>query len=389
MKRKRLLSAGLSALALALALPATAWADDGHAFPEEGKIYVINRFNTEAAYMYEENGGLCTSVKDNTHKQYWQFIPTENANCYYIQNVTSKRYVQSTDITLSSQVAMGADPVEFEVKQNNESGTTAGYYYMASTDQATISVTDDVTKGLNYASAYSQVVAYWIKTGRGNSYWVLTETEYDYVAPAPVEVERTPLAERLGIYYIPCGSKSTAWLSGLTVTGDSESVTNPLHYSAAAQPAYCYNPVRSVSAAVVTGKTFTLSFTAQGIDGTQTIIAHFDWDRDGKFEARKEFESNATGTAEITIPEGTPEGKARMRFRIGDGDLNGADDEVSGQAYDFMIYVTGPTPPTGIARTAADPERDPTAIAYSVEGKQVRLDTHRGVYIQNGKKAIK
>lgn len=69
----------------------TALADGVGTFPEKGKTYLIHRFNNENSYIYENGASLLASPKTNTQKQYWQFIPTEKENRYYIQNVTSKK----------------------------------------------------------------------------------------------------------------------------------------------------------------------------------------------------------------------------------------------------------------------------------------------------------
>ena len=62
--------------------------NEGHTFPVEGKVYLLHRFSNTNSYIYENAGMLNASPNTNTQKQYWQFIPTANANCYYIQNVT-------------------------------------------------------------------------------------------------------------------------------------------------------------------------------------------------------------------------------------------------------------------------------------------------------------
>lgn len=175
--------------------------------------------------------------KTNTNKQYWQFVPTEKANCYYIQNVTSKRYVQSSKTPgESKQIKVGNTPVEFEIKPNTNDGAGAfkGYYYLCSTDQ-TIDNTVDGTLGLNYASTQGQVVAFHIRYNRGNSYWDIQESAYDYEAPAPIE--RSEYCKSLGIYVLPCGDKGAAYLKSLSITGENGNVTNALNYTASAQPA--------------------------------------------------------------------------------------------------------------------------------------------------------
>lgn len=245
MKLKKTL---LLTAAMVFTCSTTTLADDGHTFPEKGKVYVIHRYNDSNSYIYENGSALKTAPKTNTNKQYWQFVPTEKANCYYIQNVTSKRYVQSSNTKESQQIKVGNTPVEFEIKQNTTEGAAPkGYYYMCSTDQ-TIDNTKDGTLGLNYAGGQGQVVAYHIRYNRGNSYWDIQESAYDYEAPAPIE--RSEYCKRLGIYVLPCGDKGVAYLKSLSITGDNGNVTNALNYTASAQPGNYYNMVRTNSAEV-------------------------------------------------------------------------------------------------------------------------------------------
>lgn len=366
----------------------TTLADDGHTFPEKGKVYVIHRNNDSNSYIYENGSALNAAPKNNTNKQYWQFVPTEKANCYYIQNVTSKRYVQSSKTPgESKQIKVGNTPVEFEIKQNTN-GDFKGYYYLCSTDQ-TIDNTKDGTLGLNYASAQGQVVAYHIRYNRGNSYWDIQESAYDYEAPAPIE--RSEYCKRLGIYILPCGDKGAAYLKSLSITGENGNVTNALNYTASAQPGNYYNMVRTDSAEVIKGKTFNLKYEAEGMTSDYTVTAYFDWDKDGVFESKHEFLSNKSGSAEITVPAEAAEGKSRMRIRVNDNGLDGADDDVNGATYDFQIFVTNDPTVTKVNDIVANNGTNATAssAAYGIDGRRVNPKTHKGAYIQNRKKKIK
>lgn len=139
---------------------------------------------------------------------------------------------------------MGNTPVEFEIKPNTNDGAGAlkGFYYLCSTDQ-TIDNTKDGTLGLNYAGGQGQVVAYHIRYNRGNSYWDIQESAYDYEAPAPIE--RSEYCKSLGIYVLPCGDKGAAYLKSLSITGENGNVANALNYTASAQPGNYYNMVRT------------------------------------------------------------------------------------------------------------------------------------------------
>lgn len=366
-----------------------AQSDSGHTFPVEGKIYVIHRFNDQNSYIYENGTALNASASSNTNKQYWRFVPTTNANCYYIQNVTTGHYVQSShSVGLEQQVRTGNTPVEYQICQNTTNGASPkGYYYMCSTDQ-TIQTQSDGTWGLNYQQSTGKVVAYHIRYNRPNSYWDIIESNYDYEAPQAVA--HTALQKQLGIYVLPCGTVGNAWLKSLSITGMEDNVEDALNYSASSKPSDYFNLVRTDSAEVYAGKTFTLAFQTSGMDENHIITAYFDWDKDGVFEAKQDFGSLTATTTDILVPDTAKIGTTRMRFRLNDNGADEADDEVNGQIYDFLLKISSTPHPSGIQGADNFPKKDTKlSKAYSIEGKQVNLDTHKGIYIQSGKKKIK
>lgn len=369
---------------LSLATASLAQADDGHTFPESGKTYTLHRFSNDNAYLYEQGNLLYAAASSNTQKQFWQFIPTEKANCYYVQNATSKRYVQSSCTSQDAQIQTGEEPVEFKIVKNTSTETTAGYYYLCSTDQA-IDDSKDGTLGLNYQASTGKVVAYHIRYNRGNSYWDIQETDYTYETTQPAE--RSALSKRLGIYNQPCGTLGTAWLTRCTITG--EGVTNELNYTASTKPTNYWMPVRTDSAGVVPGEKFTLAYAAEGFTDGHSATAYFDWDADGIFETKEDFFAQAEGTAEIEVPANAATKRVRMRLRLTDDATEDAEDDVHGTIYDFQIFTALRTPetPTSIATPVA-PAADKDAPAYSIDGKRVNPETHRGVVILNGTKKI-
>lgn len=362
-------------------------ADDGTGFPVAGQTYLIHRYNNENSYVYENGNLLYAAPRSNTQKQYWQFIPTDTPNRYYIQNVTSKRYLQSTAGNENAQVRTGATPVEYEVKVNESTAAPRGYYYMCSADQA-IDATKDGTLGLNFQESTGKVVAYHIRQNRGNSYWEMVAADYDYEAPAPVP--HTAYAKRLGIYQQPCGSLGAAWLKACDATG--EGLVRPMSYTAAAAPSDYWMPCRNDSIVAVRGKAFELSYDAAGIDDSHAVTAYMDWDGDGLFEVRHDFFATARGSAEITVPDTAKLGKVRLRIRLTDNGLEGADDDVTGTVYDFPLYILATAPTQGPVGITPRPERPAIAAkasAYGVDGRRVDLATHRGVYIRKGEKRIR
>lgn len=370
-----------------LALPL--WADSTHTFPVEGKTYVIHRFNDQNSYIYESGNLLYASPSMNTQKQFWKFEPTANANCYYIRNVTTGHYIQSSySVGCEKQITLGATPVEFKIMKNTTSGATPyGYYYIASTDQ-TLNTTGDTSLGLNFQQSTGKVVAYWIRYNRPNSYWDIAESAYNYEAPEAIA--HTALQKRLGIYQLPCGTSGAAWIKSLMVEGNEKAVLSALNYAATAKPSDYYTLHRRDTAEVSLGTTFTLSYQATAIDNTYNVTAYFDWNKDGVFESAHEFGSQAESEVEIAVPDTAKIGVTRMRIRLTTNGLEGADDEVEGQTYDFLLHISPASTPDAINEVAIEkPIRPTNNAAYSTEGKRISLATHKGVYIQSGKKKIR
>lgn len=143
---------------------------------EAQKYYTIHRNGNKQAYIYQQGDGMQTGALVSDKMCYWVLEPTGYADRYYVKNATTGDYIQSSNIGLSGMVKMGKTPVEYEVARG-QAGSTAGYYYLCSTDQS-ISTATDKTLGLNFG--VTGVVAYYIKAGRGNSYWEIEESEYNY-----------------------------------------------------------------------------------------------------------------------------------------------------------------------------------------------------------------
>ncbi len=371
-------------LTLSLCASLSAAAQGSTSSPEAGKTYLIHRNGNANAYLYEQGSLAYASAAANTQKQYWRFVPTGEADRYYVQNVTSGRYLQSTHIGESQQVSLGSSPVVYEVKRNTYDGSLKGYYYLCSTDQP-IDAGKDGTLGLNFQESSGKVVAYHIRYNRANSYWDIVETPYDYEAPQ--SSVHTALAKRLGIYDQPCGSLGTAWLRQVAMTG--KGVTRPLNYQATTAPTDYWMPVRKDSLCIVRDTTFHLAYEASGGDALHAVTAYFDWDGDGVFETSHSFGAEATGEADIRVPDTAKVGKVRLRLRLTDNELEGADDEVHGTIYDFMVYIAAkPAIPTGLT-TAQHSEGHTAGKAYGLDGRPVSLMTHKGIYIHDGHKRIK
>lgn len=158
------------------------------------KYYAINRMNMDGAFMVENNAGLLyTTTFNDKERVFWKLIPTGKENCYYVQNATTGRYVQSTKQNASAQIPMGSTPVEIQIGKDTQAGATtngASFYYFCSTDQSNIP-SGALGLNLNGSQAGANVVAWSAASGSQNSYWTVSETEYTY------EPQIVPLVESM------------------------------------------------------------------------------------------------------------------------------------------------------------------------------------------------
>lgn len=342
---------------------------------KEGATYTLHRNGNTNAYMYQNGSLIPTGPYDKNTRCYWLFEPTGKEGCYFVRNATSGQYIQSTNITLSSAVSMGSTPVEFYVARDITGGaSTSGFYYLCSTDQ-TIDNSVDGTLGLNLGS--TGVVAYHIRTGRGNSYWEIEEHEYDY-EPYVHHVERTPYSRSLGLVYVPCGSTGAAYQYLAAVNVSGKGVTDELHYTASARPG-AYVLWTQDRCAVTPGTPFTLAVEgAKGGNAStnlsgMTFTAYLDWDGDGEFETSSTPLTGKTAyTLDIDVPSDATLGEHRLRLRINTGDGPDADDEVIGCCYDFVMNVVE----SDGNRTLTVSPNSPSRGTVTIDGEEVSSVTY-------------
>ena len=79
----------------------------------------------------------------------------------------------------------------------------------------------------------------------------------------------------------------------------------------------------------------TVEAEANGGDAIQTF-AYADWDKDGVFEEHLELTGH---DAEFQIPASAATGSSRLRIRVTETGTEGAEDDVIGACYDFIVNV--------------------------------------------------
>ena len=316
-------------LLLFVALALCARAEKQTVSATEPQYYTIHRNGNTSAYIYQ-NGNVMGTGSLSSEKSFWWILePTEKEDCYYIKNATMGDYVQSSVQTLSSLVPMGKEPVEFQIKKDPTPGAaTSGFYYMASTDQD-ISVETDGSLGLNFGA--TGVVAYYIRTGRGNSYWQIEESEYAYEPPVVVT---TDYARSIQLYSIPCGSLGSAYLTAADVEG--RDVLSPLHYTSATSPAGYHVVFTNQKIAVRQGGVMPISVSVGNAGYAIRAFAYADWDKDGIFESDIELSQDK---GSFTLPANVAVGQYRLRIRVTETETTGAEDDVIGVCYDFVVNV--------------------------------------------------
>lgn len=304
-----------------------------HEFSAE-KFYTIHRNGNANAYMYQAGTEIGVGTLDVNKMCWWVLEPTSKSDCYYIKNATTGEYIQSPkDLATNVSVTMSSTPVEFQIKKDETNGaSTKGFYYIASTDQDPITTVGDVTKGLNWSQDYSRVVSWWIKTGRGNSYWQIAEDEYRYVSK---DVEASDYARSVQMYSVPCGSRSTSsYLKTATVEGSD--ILSELHYAANSAPSGHHVIYMDQKIDVRRGGTLPLTVNVVNSKGNASTYAYADWDKDGVFEVKQEITGTTTS---FSVPATAELGQSRLRIRVTESGLDGAEDDVIGACYDFLVNV--------------------------------------------------
>ena len=112
---------------------------------DANKTYVISNRNDANVFM-QDNGTGIVAVGAFNGNSYWKFEATANADCYYVKNAVTGKYMQSTAGN-GVEVETGNTPVEIHILLCYEEGE--GMYGFASTDQSTHNFTNG-TIGANW-----------------------------------------------------------------------------------------------------------------------------------------------------------------------------------------------------------------------------------------------
>lgn len=140
-----------------------------------GKVYDIRNYSDNNQFLKDRRTGTLL-VEDGETNGYglWTFEPTGNDNCFYMKNVLTGNYIQSTSGN-EVEIVMGTTPVEIMVMNDPAKGEQ--FFGFASTDQANLSFTADQTFGINWkGNGTGQGFAVTLG-GRPRSFWKVSEIE--------------------------------------------------------------------------------------------------------------------------------------------------------------------------------------------------------------------
>jgi hypothetical protein len=168
------------------------------------KVYTIKWKNSTSSYMTESGNGIVISSYATSSPCFWEFIPTENENCYYIRNTASGRYIGSCNLTPSSasKISMTDTPVEYYMGTSaSTSGENKGCVWLSSTDCSNYSTETSGARCLNKDGASTSIITWTTGLTNYGSYWTLTETG-DLYEPKPFTAAAAIGAASLSFYHI-------------------------------------------------------------------------------------------------------------------------------------------------------------------------------------------
>ena len=149
-------------------------------WPLKDHAYTIRNFSGTPAFMVDnmESDNRITCEGSTSDAAYWIFEPTDNAQCYYVRNLVTGRYIQGYTKTSGQMISMGSQSAEYYVAAQTNEG---GRYGFASTsvtphDFSSGTIGLNLRAESNQANCYVQTYAAVAGTNH-RSFWTLTEVD--------------------------------------------------------------------------------------------------------------------------------------------------------------------------------------------------------------------
>lgn len=165
----------------------------------------------------------------------------------------------------------------------------------------------------------------------------------DDTEPLPVH---TPYALSHQLYKLPCGSIGDTWFSEVTIGNEFHypmaTITNPAPKVTSKPSKYV---IQSRDAAIVfPGMETNISVSLNKVPADNNrIFLYADWNRDGEFEHSQELANLQTQEINISVPSDALVGRSRLRLRLTNNSLTGADDDIYGEVIDILVNIVEPS----------------------------------------------
>ncbi len=153
-------------------------------WPLKDHAYTIRNFSGTPAFMVDnmESDNRITCEGSTSDAAYWIFEPTDNAQCYYVRNLVTGRYIQGYTKTSGQMISMGSQSAEYYVAAQTNEG---GRYGFASTsvtphDFSSGTIGLNLRAESNQANCYVQTYAAVAGTNH-RSFWTLAVVPDDII----------------------------------------------------------------------------------------------------------------------------------------------------------------------------------------------------------------
>ena len=153
-------------------------------WPLKDHAYTIRNFSGTPAYMVDnvESGDRITCEGSTSDAAYWIFEPTDNAQCYYVRNLVTGRYIQGYPKSSGQMISMGSQSAEYYVAAQTNEGGRYGFACTSVTphDFSSGTIGLNLRAESNQANCYVQTYAAAAGTNH-RSFWTLAVVPDDII----------------------------------------------------------------------------------------------------------------------------------------------------------------------------------------------------------------
>lgn len=153
-------------------------------WPLKDHAYTIRNFSGTPAFMVDnmESDNRITCEGSTSDAAYWIFEPTDNAQCYYVRNLMTGRYIQGYTKTSGQMISMGNQSAEYYVAAQTNEGGRYGFACTSVTphDFSSGTIGLNLRAESNQANCYVQTYAAAAGTNH-RSFWTLAVVPDDII----------------------------------------------------------------------------------------------------------------------------------------------------------------------------------------------------------------